>query len=55
MAVLLQVTFFSICKVFRTHSEKDMSTISRSFLKLITDCDGVRDREGKNTLLSQRN
>ena len=44
---MLQVTFSSICKVFRTHSEKDMSTISRSFLKLITDCDGVRDREGK--------
>lgn len=42
-----QITFSSICKVFRTHSEKDMSTISRNFLKLITDCDSVKDSGGK--------
>lgn len=47
MIVLEQITFSSICKLLRTHSEKDMSTISRNLLKLITDCDEVKDIKGQ--------
>lgn len=41
-----KVTFSSFCKAFTAHSEKTPSHISRRLLRLIADCDCVKNKKG---------